>query len=89
VKPKPYVLVTIYGGVAEVAENESGVEIDILDFDNLKDMAADDLRLSEREWEYLRKFDRESFEFFAPSYVVHVICHEHGYSNARKPQERK
>lgn len=33
-KKKPYVLVTVSGGVAEVFHRDEGCEIDIFDFDN-------------------------------------------------------
>jgi hypothetical protein len=66
---KPYLLVTISGGVAEIAINEGDVEIDLLDYDNLESTAADDLLLSDREWEWLKEHDADLFEFFAPSYA--------------------
>jgi hypothetical protein len=66
---KPYVLITVYGGVAEIALNRSHVDVDILDYDNMKDIAADDLCLSDQEWEYLRKYSLDKFVFFAPSYA--------------------
>jgi len=65
---KPYVLVTISGGVAETVINE-GAEVDILDWDNLESTGADDLRLSDREWQWLKDHDAELFEFFAPSFA--------------------
>jgi hypothetical protein len=34
-KAKPYALVTISGGVADVAITEGGAEVDILDYDNV------------------------------------------------------
>lgn len=66
---KPYVLITVAGGVAYVAKNTDKVDVDILDFDNMEDTAADDLRLSDKEWKYLRKNHPDTFEFFAPSYA--------------------
>jgi hypothetical protein len=66
---KPYLLVTINGGVANIAINEGGVDIDLLDYDNLESTPADDLLLSDREWEFLREHDADLFEFFAPSYA--------------------
>jgi hypothetical protein len=68
-RAEPYVLVTPNGGVANIAINEGDVEIDILDYDNLESTPVDDLQLSDREWEFLRKDDAELFEFFAPSYA--------------------
>jgi len=52
---KPYVLITVDGGIADIAENAAGVDVDILDFDNLK--ADDSLlgRLSDREKAYLER----------------------------------
>jgi hypothetical protein len=64
----PYVLITVSGGVAEIAYRDL-VEVDILDYDNLESTAADALILSDREWEFLRKDDADLFEFFAPSYA--------------------
>jgi len=66
---KPYLLVTIRGGVADSAINEGDVEIDLLDYDNLESTPADDLLLSDREWEFIREHDADLFEFFAPSYA--------------------
>lgn len=65
---QPYVLITVSGGVADIAIAEGEVGIDILDFDDLEQTEPDKLRLSEREWEYLRKHDKSLFEFFASSY---------------------
>ena len=65
----PYALITVYGGVAEIAYTEGKVDVDILDFDNMKDTEPDDLILSSQEWEYLEKHNRELFQFFAPSYA--------------------
>jgi hypothetical protein len=66
----PYVLVTVRGGVADLAHTEGcPVEVDILDFDNLEQTGPDDLLLSDKEWEHLKRTDPELFEFFAPSYA--------------------
>jgi hypothetical protein len=68
-----YVLVTVRGGVAEVAvtehDKDTSVEVDILDYGNLEQTGADDLILSDNEWRYLKENDNELFEFFAPSYA--------------------
>lgn len=67
---RPRVLVTIVGGVGEVAENEGDVEVDILDYDNLKDLyhrvSSDsviyrDLILSDAQLAYIRKHDDAEF----------------------------
>ena len=67
----PYVLVIVRGGVAQVEWTVSDVstDVDILYYDNLQSTGADDLVLSDREWEYLRENDQELFEFFAPSFA--------------------
>lgn len=58
---KPYVLITVSGGVADIGISE-GAEVDILDFDNLKDINPGHLRsLSDREWEYLKKHDPQEY----------------------------
>jgi hypothetical protein len=67
-KPYGYVLITVSGGVADVVINE-GCDVDILDYDNLESTGADDLILSDREWDHLRTYDESLFEFFAPSYA--------------------
>lgn len=59
---KEYVLVTVRGGVADLAICPKGVEVDILDFDNLKDIAAGDARLSDKEWAYLKKNDHDEYK---------------------------
>jgi hypothetical protein len=64
---KPYVLVTVYGGVPDIAINDQKVEVDILDFDNLESTGAEDANLSDREWEFLRKNNPDLYDFFAPS----------------------
>jgi hypothetical protein len=53
---KPYVLITVSGGVADVAVNQ-GCDVDILDFDNLKEDTREIVSLSDREWEYLKQHD--------------------------------
>jgi hypothetical protein len=58
---KPYALVTVSGGVADLVIAEGGAEVDILDFDNLKDATPETISLSDREWEYLKKNDSELF----------------------------
>jgi hypothetical protein len=55
--PRPYVRVTISGGVGDVAQNASNIDVDILDFDNLKDQSAEDTNLSDCEWQYLKAHD--------------------------------
>jgi hypothetical protein len=67
----PYAIVTVRGGVADLAhtEGEISVDVDVLDFDNLESTAADELLLSDKEWEYLKDIDPEQFEFFAPSFA--------------------
>lgn len=67
---KPYALVTVYGGVAEIALTEGGAEVDILDFDNMQSTNSNDLVLSDKEWEYLKENNSELFRFFAPSYAT-------------------
>jgi len=66
---KPYVLIVISGGVADIAQNTSSIDVDILDYDNLESTAPDDLILSDNEWEYLKANNPDLFEFFAPSYA--------------------
>jgi|SRR4029077_8401128 len=60
-KKERYVLITISGGVGDIALKPKDVEVDILDFDNLKDTMPGDAILSDREWEYLKKNDPEEF----------------------------
>jgi len=66
----PYVLITIIGGVADTAVNEGNVSVDLLDYDNLKDTAAGDVSLSDREWKFLEQNDKELFDYFSPSYAL-------------------
>jgi hypothetical protein len=66
---KPYVLVTVSGGVADVVQGSSVVDVDILDYDNLRDCGPGDIQLSDGEWAYLEKHSPELFEFFAPSFA--------------------
>jgi hypothetical protein len=54
---KPYVLITVSGGIADVVTNDSDVDVDILDFDNLKDHAIGGTILSQKEWDYLKEFE--------------------------------
>jgi hypothetical protein len=56
-----YVLVTISGGCGDIAIQPGDVDVDILDFDNIKDIGPDDINLSDREWEYLKEHDPEEF----------------------------
>ena len=54
---KPYVLITVSGGVADIGINE-GADIDILDYDNLKAGGRDEFaKLSDRERAYVLKYD--------------------------------
>lgn len=64
---KPYVLVTVSGGIAEVVKGSSEADVDILDFDNLEQTGANDAMLSDHEWAYLKENDPDLYEFFAPS----------------------
>jgi len=50
------ILITVSGGVAEIASRiPKGIDVDILDFDNLKDTSPGDAILSDVEWSYLKK----------------------------------
>jgi hypothetical protein len=51
---KPYVLIVVSGGVAELAKGSETADVDILDFDNLKEDTRETVSLSDREWEYLQ-----------------------------------
>lgn len=64
---RPYVLITVAGGVADIGTTDGEVGVDILDFDNLESTAAEDARLSDREWQYLKENDPDLYDFFAPS----------------------
>ena len=67
---KPYVLVTVYGGVAEIVKGSHQVDVEILDFDNLKDLvnigetspSDASIFLSDDEWAYLKEHDQELYE---------------------------
>jgi hypothetical protein len=59
-KVVPYVLITVNGGVADIAVNGSSVDVDILDFDNLKE-STPGITLSKQEWEYLKKNDPREY----------------------------
>lgn len=52
---KPYLLISVSGGIADIAVNDSQIDVDILDFDNLKDATPETISLSDREWDYLKK----------------------------------
>jgi hypothetical protein len=64
----PYVMVTVRGGVADVAMN-GGAEVDILDFDNLEasEAAHEGVTLSDREREFLRTDDPELYAALYPA----------------------
>jgi hypothetical protein len=66
---KPYVLITVSGGVASIASSR-GAEVDILDFDDLKSLDTADIEggvsLSDREWAFLKKSDPEMYERLLP-----------------------
>ncbi len=66
---KPYVLVTVSGGVADMVKGSEAVDVDILDFDNLESTEAGDLILSDKEWVYLEEYSPDLFAFFAPSFA--------------------
>jgi hypothetical protein len=66
-KSKPYVLIVVSGGVAEVAKSSDAVDVDILDLDNLESTADSDAVLSDEEWAYLKDTDPDLYEFFAAS----------------------
>jgi hypothetical protein len=66
---RPYAIVTVRGGVADLAHTEGECGVDILDFDNLETTGPDDLILSDGEWAYLKEHDPDLFEFFAPSFA--------------------
>jgi hypothetical protein len=59
-----YALVTISGGVGDIAICPRGMGIDILDFDNLWDLINlnEKISLSDREWTYLKEKDPETYE---------------------------
>jgi hypothetical protein len=63
-QPKGPVLVSVSGGVAEVIDSTvpKGIEVEIVDFDNMKDTEPGDLRMSEAAWEYLRTDDPRMYE---------------------------
>src|SRR5271157_4819831 len=67
---RPYVLITVNGGVAELAYtiSDGPVDVDILDFDNMNQTERDALTLSDREWDYLREQYPDILELYAPSY---------------------
>jgi hypothetical protein len=58
---EPYVLVTVVGGVAEVAINASGVGVDVLDYDNLKADHSLFKRLSDQERAFLAAHDADLY----------------------------
>jgi hypothetical protein len=66
---KAYVLVIVQGGIADIGKTVGNVGVDILDIDNLETTRPEDLFLSEREWEYLKAYDSDLFDYFAPSYA--------------------
>lgn len=59
---KPYVLVVVHGGIADVALGGSKADVDILDMDNLKDTEPGRASLSDKEWEWLRDNWSEEYE---------------------------
>jgi hypothetical protein len=71
---RPYALVTISGGVADLVIAEGDAEVDILDFDNLESTGPEDLILSDREWDYLKEYSPDLFAFFAPSFAKSCGC---------------
>ena len=64
-----YAIVTVSGGVADLAHTEGYLGVDILDYDNLKDCGPGDIQLSDGEWAYLKEHSPDLFEFFAPSFA--------------------
>src|SRR4029077_6424586 len=59
---KPYVLITVSGGTAYLAKNDGNIDVDILDFDNLKDATPETIFLSDMEWDYLKKFEPTTYK---------------------------
>jgi hypothetical protein len=61
--PRPYALVTVSGGVAEMAICDGDIAYDILDYDNLKESIGhrEQIILSARELAYIRANDDADF----------------------------
>lgn len=60
----PYVLITVSGGVAEVAVNEAETDVDILDYDNLKESLSypdEKIELTEGEIAHIRATEDGKF----------------------------
>lgn len=57
---KPYVLIVVDGGIADVSANE-GASVDILDLDNLKATEPGEATLSDREWKWLKKHEPDEY----------------------------
>ena len=68
---KPYVLIAVSGGIAEVVRGEQSAEVEIVDFDNLKEFRHSDgtgsadferSSLSKRAQEFLKTADPGLYE---------------------------
>lgn len=64
---KPYVIVTVSGGVAELAKGGESADVDIIDFDNIKeDYQRAAQELSAPELDYLREHDSYTYDKLKP-----------------------
>lgn len=76
---KPYVLVTVSGGVANLAIAESAfVDVEILDYDNLNESIGSNeaLCLSKQELAFIRKHDTPAFVAEVERLLVSDCCGE-------------
>lgn len=64
---KPYVIVTVSGGVAELAKGGESADVDIIDFDNIReDYQRAAQELSAPELDYLREHDSYTYDKLKP-----------------------
>lgn len=62
---RPYILVVVTGGIADLATGNSAVDVDILDLDNLKESKPGQMFLSDREWAFVKANYPEEYKRLA------------------------
>jgi len=80
---KPYVLIAVSGGIAEVVRGERSAEVEIIDFDNLKEFRHSDgtgsedfvrSSLSRRAQDFLRTADPGLYEsLYGPARDIRLV----------------
>lgn len=61
-KRKPYVLIRVFRGCADVVSRSRGIDVEILDIDCLEDRSPETVRLSKRMWAHLKKHFPKEYE---------------------------